>query len=303
MKRWLKIALALTGLAVVSQVPFIYRRHQLSTLRNSIFALNQTRHPTENPRYKEYKGVLHVHSNLGGHSTGALPEIVRAAESQKLDFVVMTEHPSAELNSTEQTLNGFHNRVLFVQGAELSADNGDRFLIPKGLADTANEKSSVEILSAARSQQRFSIVAYPADFKSWSLTAFDGIEVCNLYSDAKGSNPVLLLFDGLWSYRSFPDLMFARMHKRPDRSLELYDQSVQGQGRRIILTGGNDAHQNVGFGLTTSAGQRILYLQADPYERSFSILRNHVLVENDRELSEATLFGSLNKQYSIMKAV
>jgi hypothetical protein len=300
MKRWTKIAVGLILLAIISQAPFIYRRHQLSQLRDAISALSATRSQPQNPGFIDYKGVMHVHSNLGGHSIGTLPEIVRAAESEGLKFVVMTEHPSAEVDTVAQTLNGFHKGVLFVSGTEVSAQNGDRFLIPKGIstAEPANRLSPSEIVSAAESQEKLALVAYPNDYKSWDLRGFNGVEVYNIFTDAKRANPILLLFDGLWSYRSFPDLLFARFYSRPDRSLQLYDQSIQAQGRPLVLTAGIDAHQNIGFGLSDSSGKKFFYAQLDPYERSFSILRNHVLLEEGSVFDEATLLAALKKGHS-----
>ena len=300
MKRWIKISVGLILFAIISQAPFIYRRHQLSLLRDAIAALNGDRNQSQNSGFVDYNGVMHVHSNLGGHSTGTLPEIVRAAESQGLKFVVMTEHPSAEVDTAAQTLNGFHKGVLFVSGTEVSAQNGDRFLIPKGISTTepSDRLSPSEIVRTAESQDRLVLVAYPKDYKSWDLRGFNGVEVYNMFPDAKGANPILLLFDGLWSYRSFPDLLFARIYSRPDRALQLYDQSIQAQGRPLVLTAGIDAHQNLGFGLSDSSGKKFLYAQLDPYERSFSILRNHVLLEEGSVFDEATLLAALKKGHS-----
>jgi len=300
MKRWIKIAVGLILLAIISQVPFIYRRHQLSLLRDAIAALNVARNRSENPGFVDYKGVIHVHSNLGGHSTGTLPEIVRAAESEGLKFVVMTEHPSAEVDTAAQTLNGFHRGILFVSGNEVSAQNGDRFLIPKGIATTepANRLSTSEIVRAAESQDRLVLVAYPADYKSWNLPGFNGVEVYNIATNAKQARRILLLFDGLWSYGSFPDLLLARFYSRPDRELQLYDESIRAQGRPIVLTAGIDAHQNIGFGLSDSSGKKIIYAQLDPYERSFAILRNHILLEEGQVFDEANLLAALKKGHS-----
>src|SRR4051812_27175150 len=102
MKRWKKIAIASVAIIAISQIPFAYRRHQLSNLRSAIANLNVSRLVTIDPQYTDYAGVVHVHSNLGGHSTGTLPEIVRAAEAQHLKFLVMTEHPSAEVDTAIQ---------------------------------------------------------------------------------------------------------------------------------------------------------------------------------------------------------
>ncbi len=100
MKRWKKITLLLLVLLVLSQLPFIYRRHRLALLREAIARLNAERKVDQNSNpFADYKGVIHVHSILGGHSTGGLSDIIRAARANALDFVIMTEHPSADLDT------------------------------------------------------------------------------------------------------------------------------------------------------------------------------------------------------------
>ncbi|HYY93270.1 MAG TPA: hypothetical protein VE713_02035, partial [Pyrinomonadaceae bacterium] len=102
MKRWKKIALVLFGLLLVSQVPFAYRRYRLSRLRAAIAEVNAAHAAAAaDDRFDDYAGVFHVHSSLGGHSTGTLEEIVGAAKSDRLAFVIMTEHPSALVNTSE----------------------------------------------------------------------------------------------------------------------------------------------------------------------------------------------------------
>ncbi|HLN99560.1 MAG TPA: hypothetical protein VK208_13955, partial [Pyrinomonadaceae bacterium] len=107
MTRWKKLLLILVALLVLSQLPFLYRRYKLGRLHATIQELNAQRAVAENNSiYAEFKGVLHVHSSLGGHSNGTFEEIVAAAQSNQLDFVVMTEHPSATFDTAQMTLKG-----------------------------------------------------------------------------------------------------------------------------------------------------------------------------------------------------
>src|SRR3979411_1795904 len=97
MKRWKKLILILIALIAISQIPFAYRRYRLSRLLQSIEQLKSRRTANSpDPGYAEYKGVMHVHSFLGGHSTGTFQEMIAAAQANELSFVVMTEHPLKE---------------------------------------------------------------------------------------------------------------------------------------------------------------------------------------------------------------
>ncbi|MBA2647030.1 MAG: hypothetical protein H0U81_09540, partial [Pyrinomonadaceae bacterium] len=85
MERWKKVVAVIIGLAALSQFPFIYRRYQLGQLQSTIDMLNAGRVATDSDDiYADHKGVMHVHSHLGGHSTGAFEEIVAGAKSNKL---------------------------------------------------------------------------------------------------------------------------------------------------------------------------------------------------------------------------
>ena len=129
MKRWKKLLLILFALVLLSQLPFAYRRYKLGQLHAAIQQVNSHRRNPEEPEYVEHSGVMHVHSFLGGHSTGKFEEIIAAAQVNQLDFVVMTEHTSDELNTAAMTLKGKHGGILFINGNEILTANGDRLLL------------------------------------------------------------------------------------------------------------------------------------------------------------------------------
>ncbi len=278
MKRRKKIALALLALLLVSQAPFAYRSYTLRRLGAAIDELNARRSsvPPEEQTLQEYVGVFHVHSFLGGHSTGTLEEIVRAAKAERLDFVLMTEHPSSRLDTAAATLNGLHDGVLFVGGSELVASDGGRLFVAPGVAPPAQNPPLQGLVTRARSEHRLAVIGYPEEARDPLPSGFDGVEVYNLYTNAKRINYATMLFDGLWSYWGRPELLFARFYERPDANLRRWDEYNASGARRAYAFAGNDAHANVGFALQDRSGQKMLDFKLDPYERSFSLVRTHV---------------------------
>jgi hypothetical protein len=249
----------------------------------------------------EFKGVIHVHSFLGGHSTGTFADIISAAQANQLDFVVMTEHPSSNFNTAEMTLKGEHGAVLFVNGNEVSTAKGDRLLLVPGEAQAAadGKLSTQEVLS--RRSSGLTIMAYPQEFKSWEASGYKGIEVYNVYTNARRINPLVMFFDALWSYRGYPDLLFATFYERPTESLRLWDEQIKQGGERIVATAGNDAHANIGMSLNDSSGKTLLGFKLDPYERSFRLVRMHVFVPGSLRgqfdfptLNEETLLAAIS---------
>jgi hypothetical protein len=294
MKRWKKLSLILLVLILLSQVPFAYRRYRLGRLKAVIQVLNSERRiPDSNSRFAEYRGVVHVHSFLGGHSSGNFAEIISGAKANQLQFVIMTEHPEKDFNTAEMTLKGIHGGVLFVNGNELSAPNGDRLLIipGKGLPTNADGLSTKEIMATANAPGSISIIAYPEEFQSWDANGYTGVEVYNVFTDARRINPLIALFDTLWSHRSYPDLLFATFYQRPAESLKRWDKALTHS--RLTATAGNDAHANVGISFNDDAGHTLLGLRLDPYETSFHLVRLHVLVPKDKGLDTGSLLQAI----------
>jgi hypothetical protein len=216
--------------------------------------------------FVEYKGVVHVHSFLGGHSAGTFSEIISAAQANQLQFVIMTEHTEKDFDTAAMTLKDVHGGVLFINGNEVSAANGDRTLVLPG---------------------DVSLVAYPEEFKNWDTAGLDGVEVYNVFTNARQVNPVLAFFDVLWSQRSYPELMFALYLKRPDEALRHWDQALA--KTRLTAVGGNDAHSNIGVSLKDGSGKTLFGIQLDPYETSFRLVRLHVLIEQGKTFDATSL--------------
>lgn len=298
---WKKLSVVLLICLFVSQLPFGYRRYQLGRLNATILQLNSQRvSPQNEGNYREYKGVVHVHSFLGGHSTGSFEEIIEAAKANGLHFVVMTEHTARKFITAEVTLKGFHAGVLFVNGNEVSNPEGDRLLVIPGdeLTGPSGELSARTAVGEAQARPELAIMAYPEEFKGWANDRYDGIEIYNVFTNARHINPVLMFFDGLWSLPRYHDLLFAHFYSRPDTALEKWDQV--NLRRRVIGLAGNDAHANIGLSLNDSSGRPMLGLRLDPYEISFRLVRVHLLVPKDSPLNENTITDALARGHSFI---
>jgi len=294
MSRRKKIALALLALLLLTQAPFAYRRYRLGRLGAAVDALNSGRAAqTPEEQFEEFAGVFHVHSSLGGHSTGTLAEIVRAARDERLDFVVMTEHPSPQTDTSAATLRGVHEGVLFLGGSELVAGDGGRLFVVPGFAPPAQKPMLRELAARARSEGRLAVVGYPEEVRDLAPGDYDGVEVYNLYTNSKRINYATFLFDGLWSYWGRPELLFARFYERPGENLNRWDSLNAAGARRIYAFAGNDAHANVGLSFQDQAGGKLIDLKLDPYERSFRLVRTHVLLPKATPLDESSLLAAL----------
>jgi hypothetical protein len=296
MKR--KILFIFLVFVIVTQVPFAYRRYRLSRLNKTVQQLASQRVPqqTENG-YIDYRGVIHVHTALGGHSTGNFAELISAAKANQLDFVIMTEHPQSEFDTSAMTLNGAHEGVLFINGNEVATANGDRLLLIPGssLAASMNTQPTQEIIEKQKAAGGLALAAYPAESQNWQSTSVDGVEIYNLFTNARKYKPLIGFFDGLWSYGSYPDLMFANFFERPAENLNRWDQTITARHRRLVAIAGNDAHSNIGLNLNDASGKQWLGIKLDPYVRSFHTVRTHVLIPPDKGLTRESLLEAISQ--------
>ena len=257
-----KILIGIVVVLLLSQIPFACRRYKLRKLNAAVQQIDSELARIPKPLYRyEYKGAIHVHSFLGGHSSGTFSEIISAAKANKLDFVIMTEHTEKDFDTAAMTLQGMHGDVLFINGNETSAENGDRFL---------------------KLPREVSIVAYPEEFKNWETPGLNGVEVYNVFTNTRRANPIVAFFDVLWSHRAYPDLLFGLYFERPNESLKKWDQALT--RTRLTAVGGNDAHSNIGLSLHDSSGKTLAGIQLDPYETSFRLVRLHVITNDAKAL-------------------
>ena len=294
MKR--KILIVIVGLIIVSQLPFAYRHYRLRRLSNTIQQLaTQRLSPSNESEFADYQGVIHVHSSLGGHSTGNFAELIAAAKANQLDFVIMTEHPQQDFDTAAMTLNGMHAGVLFLNGNEVATSNGDRLLLIPGSSEAASTgtQTTQEVVTKQKAGGGLSFAAYPADSQNWQTSSVDGVEVYNLFTNTREINSVVMFFDGLWSYGSYPELMFANFFARPTENLKRWDGAISASNRKLVAMAGNDAHSNIGVSVNDAAGKQWLGIKLDPYERSFHTVRTHVLIKKDKGLSRESLMEAI----------
>ncbi len=289
-----KIFLFLFIVILLAQIPFIYRRYQFGLLQQKINTLNSGRVSTVENNYRDHKGVLHVHSSLGGHSTGQFDELAAAAKSNGLDFVVMTEHAAENLDTSALTLKGIQQGVLFINGNELSTADDDRFLLFPGSekAFAAGRVKTADFLREEKAQGRLAFITYPDRFHSWDAD-YDGIEIFNLHTNAKKMNSALFALDAIWSFGSSPEILLANYFERPNDELKKFDELTQ--QKKLTLFAGSDAHSNIGLALGTETGDRVLGIKLDPYAAIFRLVRTHVLLEGAAPLNQENLLAALKQ--------
>ncbi len=302
--KWFKRTILIVLLLVIAvQVPFIYRRYKIGQLTNRISqqdTLVQDAPPRPITGFREYKGVMHVHSFLGGHSTGTFEELISAANANRLDFVVMTEHYDLRYDTSALTLNGNFGGTLFVNGQEVDTNDGGRFLLLPGSPESPSfaKMDSRSFLDKIRSEGRLAINNYPERNRS-GVTDYDGMEAYSVHINAKRMNKFTAVLDILWSFGRYPEATYATYFRRNEDYLRRYDTIAR--GKRLLLTAGADAHSNKGYYLIADdEGKRHLGIKIDPYEVVFRLVRMHVLLEDGTPLTRESLIDALRNGHAFI---
>lgn len=280
---------------VAIQVPFIYRRYQIGNLQERVTAASAEHQPRSTPGYSEYKGVFHVHTFLGGHSTGTFAELISAANANDLDFVVMTEHYEDAYDTSALTLNGVYGKTLFINGQEVDANDGGRYLLLPGTPEAPQLATldSKILLDKIHAEGRIAINNYPERKRS-DTTDFDGMEAYSLHINAKSVNPFTAAFDLLWSFSSYPEMTYATYFRRNEDYLKRYDAIAA--TKPLLLAAGTDAHSNKGYYLAADdEGHRIFGFKIDSYQTIFRLVRMHVLVESGKPLTRENVIEAFRK--------
>lgn len=294
MKRLLRrVLLLFLALVIALQAPFIYRRYEIGQLEKRIEELGRERKENAAAGYREIKGIIHAHTSLGGHSTGRFDELIDAANASGLDFVVMTEHYSQKYDTSALTLNGVYGRTLFIGGQEADTNDGGRYLLIPGGAETPKygELSSAGFLDKIHTEGKIAINNYPDRSRALN-PPFDGMEIYSLHINAKRANPWTAIPDLIWSFNRYPELTFATYFRRNDDYLRRFDTAAA--GRRIFLTAGTDAHSNIGFYLfADDQGHRLLGFKIDPYSMVFRLMRMHYLLPENAATTRENLLKAI----------
>lgn len=236
--------------------------------------------------YRDFPGVIHVHSSLSHDSRGSMDEIASAARETGTAFVIMTDHNNPRI--PVQGFEGWFDGVLILRGSEIikgcSGHSGDtcNSLLVLGVKDYLNHKTMTmdEIIRQVKARGGLAFAAHAGGFRNWDAPGLDGLEIYDILDDAVDHRWRFpkYFFDILYSFRRYPDQVFMSILDPPDQTLARWDALLQ--KRRWVGIAGNDAHQNI----------RVLGRQIDPYERSFRFVRTHILA---RKLGEKEILGAL----------
>jgi hypothetical protein len=82
------------------------------------------------------------------------------------------------------------------------------------------------------------------------------------------------------------------LYLRPDVNLDSWDR-LNSRGQNLVAIAGVDAHANIGLTLDTRASQTLGGILLDPYDLTFQIVRNYIVLEKGRPFDTSAVLEAL----------
>ena len=274
----------------------------VGAIREALQALRRQRiAPPPFEGYREFRGVVHAHTALSHDSAGTSEEILKAAGSARLDFLVTTDHYTPRIFT--EGLDGLRGSLLVVRGVEIPLGCTRQGALTRRCASVLaiglrgplvpgpnGEWDLDELFKGLRSQGALAIIAHPRGLLNQSYFRYaDGLEICDLADTVRDrlADVPRFLLKFLLNYDEYQDeVLLSLIVERSNWNLVEWDRFTK--TRRFVGLAGNDAHQNL----------QLFGRQADPYVLIFRAVNTHVLAplgvaESLRPLAPPLTTGNL----------
>jgi hypothetical protein len=258
-----KLTLACCLFAIINGVAFAdalekLKAERLEAVRLSVESLRNQR--VDVPRtngYQEHRANLHVHSHWSHDSVGTIEEIVAAAKQTGTSVVMFTEHPADHYDFFVDGHRGLRDGVLLIPGAEMNGFLAYPTFSLRGVTPKSPQELSDLILG--RDGQAF--VSHPEERMDWEIQGVTGMEIYNTHADFKDEKNMLSALKNPFRMiqlseliRKYPQECFASLQNYPADYLKRWDELCLKAPHTGVSA--NDAHQNVGFVIRWTEGEK-----------------------------------------------
>jgi hypothetical protein len=234
--------------------------------------------------YKDFSGVIHVHTDYSHDAHGHFEEAMRVANALGLDFLVLTEHNT--LQPLREGKQGWHGATMALIGVELNTDGGHYLALNVTDDIDGARLTTQQVIDEVERQGGLGFIAHP-HFKKhpwtdWSASGFAGCEMFNVARDILDGH---LTQVAMWTMSDAPVSSYLSLLERPDYPLRTWDALIARHGR-VVGLGGADAHEFHLFGMTFA-----------PYDQMFRMVRTHVLLPTST-LTAETIYDALRRGHA-----
>lgn len=166
---------------LVYAAPWLWRNMyvypKLEKTRSELYT--QYKKPVDYIKQTDYKGVLHAHSYWSHDSRGVLEEILPAAKKAELDFIFLSDHAHAQLDTFPRGYQGTYNNVLIEPGTERSGLMVSP--LKGGILDWDQPKDS--LIKGVVESGGLVLYVHTEEKHPWDNPDYQAMEIYNIHTD------------------------------------------------------------------------------------------------------------------------
>ena len=188
---------------------------------------------------------------------GTVDEIVAAARATGTSVLMFSEHPADHYDFFVDGNQGLKDGVLMIPGAEMQGFLAYPKMSLRGVTPTSPQELSD--LIRGRDGQIF--VSHLEERMDWQIQGVTGVEIYNTHADFKDEKNMISALKNPFRMiqmaeliRTYPQESFAALQNYPSDYLKRWDELSQIAPHTGVSA--NDAHQNVGFVIRWTAGDK-----------------------------------------------
>ncbi|MBI2671322.1 hypothetical protein HYX16_00125 [Candidatus Woesearchaeota archaeon] len=274
----------ITGLAAVTALLFYSYFH--TAVPKEVYEAKEYVKKQYTEKEDDYKKVIiHCHTGVSHDSRGTIEDVVAAAESSSIDFVILTDHTYHGADVIKEQKEGYFGKrkVGIIKGIEISRSGGSILALNPCITINKTDKKAKQIAEEVRKAGGLAFAGHIDNFR-FNDEELEGYEILNSHI-AFENNKFSTVLGFIDSYLFLPKEFFSfPLVKVPDRNLNIWDDALK-KGRHVTGIAGNDVHIILGvpFG----------------YSDSFSLMSNHVKMEhsdkNDFQGDKSELLKAIKK--------
>lgn len=320
------MGLAASTLVARGDVMERMKMDRLAATHEAIATLQADRKPVElESGLKDFRTVLHAHSEFSHDSRSKIDEIVAGAKAAGVSAILFTEHPADHYDYFRDGHRGVRDGVVLIPGAE----TGGFLAYPTQSIQQEKTEGPQQFADLVNRDDGMIFLCHLEERMDWQIAGLTGSEIYNTHADVMSETKFLAslrspfgLLGMLPALQKYPQEMFGAILDYPADYLKRYDELCQIAPHTGIA--GDDSHHNQGIravlqedgkvliedrlgkkvaeldpskvsllkGLVANKkpGDIVLELDLDPYERSFRHVSTHLLLP---ELNQTEIIRAL----------
>jgi hypothetical protein len=217
--------------------------------------------------YNDFRGVLHAHAEDSTHTGGTRAELLAAAKSTGVQFVMLTDHVRPPRDFVNADSRGMMDGVLFIPGAE--SEGFIVFPLHSFINAYIDNRYNTreEYIKVAKSASGIIFLSHVEEKLDWATSELDGMEIYNHHADFADEDEFVKWLRASFTdpdrlnqveraLAEYPMEVFGASQDYPEQVIAKWDRDLVQQ--RSTGVAANDCHHNQVFTIKADPPDAVL---------------------------------------------